>query len=63
MEKSVQAEMEKFIRAENVKRYQKLLERVTDEDHRQHVQKLLAEEEQKQIEAGDFSTNSCKQAI
>lgn len=54
--------MDRFIRAENVRRYRKLLERVTDEEHRKHIKRLLAEEEQKQIEAGDFSTDSRKQA-
>jgi hypothetical protein len=45
--------MDKFIRSQNVKRYRRLLERVTDESDRQQIFNLLAEEQQKQKDAGD----------
>ena len=46
--------MERFIRCQNVKRYRRLLlERVTEEPDRQTILKLLAEEQQKQRDAGD----------
>ena len=38
---------------QNVKRYRRLLERVTDESDRQQIINLLAEERQKQKDAGD----------
>ena len=46
--------MDQFIRSENVERYCRLLERVTDESHREQIIKLLAEERQKQKDAGDL---------
>jgi transcriptional regulator of met regulon len=46
---------ERFVRRENVARYLRLLERITDEKDRRQVEKLLAEEQRKQQEAGDFS--------
>ena len=45
--------MDEFIRSQNVKRYHRLLERVTDELDRQQIFNLLAEEQQKQKDAGD----------
>jgi len=45
--------MERFIRRENFKHYQELLKQVKDEAERQRILKLLAEERQKQKEAGD----------
>ena len=45
--------MERFIRCQNVERYRRLLERVTDEPDRQTILKLLAQEQQKQRDAGD----------
>jgi hypothetical protein len=45
--------MERFVRSQNVERYRRLLERVTDEIDRQQVINLLAEERQKQNDAGD----------
>jgi hypothetical protein len=45
--------MDRLIRSKNVARYRRLLERVTEESHRQTIIKLLAEEQQKQKEAGD----------
>ena len=45
--------MERFIRGENIKHYQELLKQVKDEAERQRILKLLAEERQKQKEAGD----------
>lgn len=43
----------RFIRRENVKHYRLLLETVTDEQVRQEILKLLAEEQGKQRAAGD----------
>ena len=48
-----ETKMERFIRCQNVKRYGRLLERVTEEPDRQTILKLLAEEQQKQRDAGD----------
>jgi hypothetical protein len=45
--------MGEFVRYQNVKRYHSLLERVTEETDRQMIIKLLAEEQQKQKNAGD----------
>ena len=45
--------MDKFIRSQNVGRYRRLLERVTEESERQVIINLLAEEQQKQKDAGD----------
>ncbi len=45
--------MEKFVRSQNIARYCKLLDRVTEEPDRQRIIKLLAEERQKQKDAGD----------
>ena len=45
--------MDEFIRSQNVKRYHRLLERVTDESDRQQIFNLLAEGQQKQKDAGD----------
>jgi hypothetical protein len=45
--------MGEFVRSQNVKRYNRLLERVTDESDRQQIINLLAEERQKQKDAGD----------
>jgi hypothetical protein len=43
----------RFIRPENVDRYRRLLERVTDESDRQKISNLLAEERQNQKNADD----------
>jgi hypothetical protein len=45
--------MDKFVRRKNVEHYRLLLERVTDENERQRILKMLAEEQQKQKDAGD----------
>ena len=45
--------MGEFVRSQNVKRYSRLPERVTDESDRQQIIKLLAEERQKQKDGGD----------
>jgi len=45
--------MERFVRRENVKHYRELLKTAKDEAERQRIQKLLAEEVQKQKAAGD----------
>jgi hypothetical protein len=43
----------KFVRHQNVERYRRLLENVTDEIRRDHLLKLLAEAKQKQKDAED----------
>jgi hypothetical protein len=45
--------MERFIRCQNVERFRRLLERVTEESDRQKIMNLLADELQKQKDAGD----------
>jgi hypothetical protein len=45
--------MDRFIRRQNVERYCRLLERVTEESDRQTIINLLAAERQKQKDAGD----------
>jgi hypothetical protein len=45
--------MERFIRSQNVERFRRLLERVTEQSDRQKIINLLADELQKQIDAGD----------
>jgi hypothetical protein len=45
--------MSQFVRRQNVARYHRLLETVIDETQRQTICKLLAEERQKQKDAGD----------
>ena len=45
--------MDRFIRRENVKHYRELLKAVKTEKERQRILKLLAEEQQKQKDAGD----------
>lgn len=42
--------MERFIRRQNIERYRRLLETVTDKVGRQRILKLLAEEQKKQLE-------------
>jgi hypothetical protein len=46
--------MERFVRRQNVEHYRHLLETVTDEGERKRIIDLLAEEEQKEKEAGDL---------
>ena len=53
--------MERFIRRENVKHYREMLGRAKTDAERERLKKLLADEEQKQIEAGDFATDSNEQ--
>jgi hypothetical protein len=45
--------MDRFIRCQNVERYHRLLERVTEPSDRKVILNLLAEERQKQKDAGD----------
>ena len=45
--------MERFVRRENVKHYRELLKTVKDEAERQRILKPLAEEKQRQKDAGD----------
>ena len=46
--------VEHFIRSQNVKRYYRLLEDTAEGPKRQTIIMLLAEERQKQKDAGDF---------
>jgi hypothetical protein len=46
---------DKFVRHENVKHFEDLLTRVTDPAERERIEKLLKEERQKQIDAGDLT--------
>ena len=46
--------MDQFVRSQNVERYRRLLERVTDELDREQIINLLAEERKKQKDAGDL---------
>ena len=43
----------RFIRRENVKHYRELLKTARTEAGRERIKKLLAEEQQKQVAAGD----------
>jgi hypothetical protein len=43
--------MDRFIRRENIRRYRKLLREAKDEPGRRLIQKLLTEEEQKELAA------------
>jgi hypothetical protein len=45
--------MDRFVRRENVRHYRELLKTAKDEAECQRILKLLAEEQQKQKEAGD----------
>jgi hypothetical protein len=45
--------VDRFVRRENVRHYRELLKTVNDEAERQRLLKLLAEEQQKQKDAGD----------
>jgi hypothetical protein len=45
--------MERFVRRENIKHYKERLKTVKDEAERQRILTLLAEERQKQKDAGD----------
>jgi hypothetical protein len=45
--------MDQFVRRQNVTRYHRLLETVSDDAQRETICKLLAEERQKQKDAGD----------
>jgi hypothetical protein len=46
--------MDQFIRSQNIEqRYRRLLDRVTEKSDRQTIINLLAEEQQKQKDAGD----------
>jgi hypothetical protein len=49
----MEADMNQFVRSQNVAHYRRLLERVTDGSDRQKILSLLAEELQKQRDAGD----------
>jgi hypothetical protein len=49
----MEANMDRFIGRQNVERYCRLLERVTEESDRQRITNLLVEERQKQKDAND----------
>jgi hypothetical protein len=49
----VEGTMDRFVRRENIKHYKELLKTVKDEGERERILKLLAEERQKQKDAGD----------
>jgi hypothetical protein len=51
-------ESHQLIRTQNVVRYRRLLERVTEESDRQTIFNLLSEEQQKQKDAGDPITGT-----
>jgi len=52
-EANMHPNMDRFIRRQNVERYDRLLERVTEKSDRQKILNLLAEERQKQKDADD----------
>ncbi|WP_157100533.1 hypothetical protein [Rhodoplanes sp. Z2-YC6860] len=52
--------MERFIRRENVKHFEEMLARAKTDGERSRLTKLLAEERQKQMEAGDFEKQTDK---
>ena len=45
--------MDRFIRRENVKHFRELLKNAKDDAERERLQKLLADEQQKQRDEGD----------
>ena len=47
--------MDRFVRSQNVERYRRLLESVTEELKRQAILNLLGEERQKQKDASVFA--------
>ena len=49
--------MEKFVHSENIKLYRKLLAETTDEQKRQTLLKLLAEEEAKDAQPPETKPN------
>jgi hypothetical protein len=52
-EKQKRASTDKFVRAQNVVRYRRLLGTTTDEKRRRHLLTVLAAEQQEQKDAGD----------
>ena len=51
---TTEANMDQFVPSQNVERYRRLLERVTDESDRRQIINLLAEERKKQKDVGDL---------
>ena len=47
--------MDRFVRSQNVERYRRLLESVTEESKRQTILNLLGEQRQKQKDASAFA--------
>jgi hypothetical protein len=52
--------MERFIHNENIRRWRKLLAEERDEERRNIIRKLLAEEEAKEIPASPHQRNDSK---
>jgi len=50
--------MERFLRRENINRYRKLLREAKDEAGRRLIQKLLTEEEQKEVTPSSSTARS-----
>ena len=48
---------DKFTRRQNVERYRRLLKTATDKERQNYLSRLILEEQQKQKDAGDQSTN------
>ena len=63
---STEANMDQFVRSQNVERYRRLLERVTDESDRQQIINLLAESARSKktlaIWSGSFNGGELRQA-
>jgi hypothetical protein len=51
--------MDRVVRSQNVERYRRLLESVTEKSKRQTILNLLGEERQKQKDASAFAELSC----
>lgn len=52
--------MERFIHSENIRRYRKLLEEEKNEEKRNVIRKLLAEEEAKEVPASPGTRQNSK---
>jgi hypothetical protein len=53
MERLIGRDQDALTRHQNVERYRRLLTTATDEERRDYLRRLLAEERQKQKDAGD----------
>ena len=52
--------MDRYVRRENIRRYRKLLREVTDGSDRRLVQKLLLQEEQKEVPSETLSASTTR---